>query len=654
MKRYTVLFTVTVLLSLLLCGACTAVLAVSAPQTLWVPLTVFGCLSVCAVAVLFRFRAVCTGWMHRVSKKISTQNKAALDGFPLPLILVDDKGRVLYSNKLFNTQVMNGVAPIVDTPLTELFENLALTEITVNMTTDLKRNGRRYTAYASMLRSEKGQQYLLYLTDDTELKVAAEEYEASRPVVMQICIDNLAEATDHLRAGDRSRIAGTIEVMLEDWITADGGVLQKYASDRFLIVTEHRYLASMTEDRFSILSRIRQSFPEAEGNITLSIGVGEGETVEDGRRLALRALDMAMSRGGDQVAVKTANGYDFYGGKSGGIEHRTRVRARIIAEALRELMVASDRVFVMGHRVSDLDCLGGGVALVAMARRMQIPAAVVVDRNATMAGQLIEMYEKAGKGDWFVSPASAEKAMSKHTLLIVVDTHSAEMLESTSLYDAAQRIVVIDHHRRKAQYIDDALLTYHESSSSSASELITELLPYLSGESCSRMEAESLLAGIVLDTRNFVLRTGVRTFEAAAYLRSLGADTVTVKRMFNESLQMYQLKNELVSNAQIYRDTAISIADEDLSAHRVAAAQAADDLLSVQGVKASFVISRMNGKVSISARSYHECNVQLIMESLGGGGHQTMAATQLSDMTVDEAADTLKTVIDRYWNEQNI
>ena len=654
MKKYTILFAISIIVSALLCGGCATVLSASASSLFWIPLAVWFCLCLFFAVLLLRFRRVCTGWMQRLSKKIPPQSREALENFPLPLVLLDHQGKVLFTNKLFNTQVMAGSAPTIDTSLTEVFDNVSMTEISVNMTADLSRNGRRYTAYISLLRGEKGQQYLLYLADDTELKWAADEYEASRLVVMQICIDNLDEATEHLRAGDRSRIGGTIEAMREDWITADGGVLQKYANDRFIAITEHRYLECLKDDRFSVLNRVRQSFPEAEGNITLSIGVGEGETVEEGRRSALRALDMALSRGGDQVAVKTVNGYDFYGGQSGGIEHRTRVRTRIVAEALQELMLASDRVLVMGHRISDLDCLGSGVALIAAARRMQIPAAMIVDGGSTMAGQLIQAYEKAGKGEWFISPAAAEKMVTKNTLVIIVDTHSAEMLESLAVYTMADRIVLIDHHRRKVNYIDNALLTYHEPNSSSASELIAELLPYLSADSIGRMEAEALLAGIMLDTRNFVLRTGVRTFEAAAYLRGLGADTVTVKKMFTESLKIHQLRNELISGAQLYRNTAIAVADSDLSDYRVAVAQAADELLSVQGVKASFVVSKIQEQVHISARSYGEYNVQLIMESLGGGGHHTMAATQLHSLSADEAVTALKTAIERYENEMNI
>ena len=353
MKRYTVAFAVTILLSVVLCGGCAALLAVNAPTYYWIPLLLFLVYLVAAIAVSLRFRAVCTAWLVRLCKRIDPEQQTALEKFPLPLLLIDAQGHILFANKLFGAQVTDGTMPVVDTPLDALFPHITIADIAENSSVDLMRGSRRYTAYVSALRGHKGQQYLLYITDDTELKIAAEEYEASRPLVLHICIDNLEESTEHLRAGDRARISGTIETMLEDWISADGGVLQKYGNERFVAVTERRYLSKMQADQFSILKRVRQGFPEVEGGITLSIGVGEGKTVEQGRRMAARALDMALSRGGDQAAVKTVNGFDFYGGHSGGVQHRTRVRSRIIADALRELIVTSDRVLIMGHRMPE-------------------------------------------------------------------------------------------------------------------------------------------------------------------------------------------------------------------------------------------------------------------------------------------------------------
>ena len=326
------------------------------------------------------------------------------------------------------------------------------------------------------------------------------------------------------------------------------------------------------------------------------------------------------------------------------------MRTRIVADSLRDLICGSDLVIISGHRMSDLDCLGSAVALAVTARNLGTQAFVCAQRRATMADQLIERYVQAGQGDLFIEPDEARTLLTKQSLFIVVDTHSATMLDAPELYEVSERVVVIDHHRRMVNYIQDAVLTYHESASSSACELVTELLPYLYKEKLGRMEAESLLAGIMLDTRNFVLRTGVRTFEAAAYLRSLGADTVAVKKLFSESLELYRYKNDLVSAAKIYCNTAIAASEADYSEHRAAAAQAADDLLTVQGVQASFVITRMGDSVNISARSFGECNVQLIMEALGGGGHLTMAATQLKGITIHEAAARLTAAIDKHFS----
>lgn len=652
MKSFYTAFLMIMSALVLLTGGCAAVLYSHAPSLMWIPLGLFLLVVLGALIFVFRFKQIFTGWIHRLVKKIDPMQEMALNTFPMPLIMVDEEAKLIYANKLFNSLVMEEDVPSVNTPLNELFKGSTAEDLVPGKPLLLQHNQRKFTAVVTAIRSDKGKRYVLYLHDDTILKDTAEEYKASRPAVLQICVDNLEEATEHLRGGDRARISGHIEILLEDWITSGGGLLQKYGNERFVALVEHRYLQHMVQTRFSILQQVRDAFPEVDGNITLSIGIGQEKTIDECRRSALRALDMALSRGGDQVAVKTVNGFDFYGGKSGGVQHRTRVRTRIIADSLRELIIASDRVLVMGHRMSDLDSLGSSAALASAIDRIGIPAFAVVNKEATMAGQLIKRFEESGRGDLFISPESALKAVSKKTLLIIVDTHASSMLESAVLYNQVERVVVIDHHRKMVNHIDNAVLTYHESSSSSASELIAELLPYFSEQKYSRLEAEALLAGIMLDTRNFVLRTGVRTFEAAAYLRSLGADTVSVKKLFAESLELYRRKSDLVAAAEMYRNTAISISEEDFVNYRTAAAQASDDLLSVQGVLASFVVTRMNQQIQISARSFGECNVQLIMESMGGGGHLTMAATQLSDCTVSEAVTQLKSAIDAYFKQQ--
>lgn len=649
MKRQITLFSVIAVALALLAGGCAAVLSLHAPSLFWLPLTLLALVVLGLVIVLVFIKRLYTSWLSRLAYTIDPKMQTSLQRFPLPALQLNVAGEIQFANDPFTAQVMDGTTPIFGSSVQRLFKELTATVLAEKTMIDVERNERKYTAYISAISRDKNCRYVVYFMDNTDLKDIAEEYAASRPVVLQICIDNLEESTEHLRAGDRARISGQIETMLEDWIAAENGVLQKYGNERFVAVTEHRHLQKMMDDRFALVSKVKESFPETDNSITLSVGVGEGTTIEECRSMASQALDMALSRGGDQVAVKTLNGYDFYGGQSQGVERRTKVRTRIIADALRDLIVGSQQVVVTGHRMSDLDCLGSASALAMIARLLGAKACVAVNRRNSMAGQLIERFEQDGVTDLFVEPDTALAMMNKDTLLIIVDTHSAVMLDAPELYEAAQRVVVIDHHRRMVNYIQDAVLTYHESASSSACELVTELLPYLYKDKIGRVEAEALLSGIMLDTRNFVLRTGVRTFEAAAYLRSLGADTVSVKKLFSESLELYRYKNDLVSVAQVHNRTAIAVTSEDYSDHRAAAAQAADDLLTVQGVLASFVVAPMGEQVNISARSFGECNVQLIMETLGGGGHLTMAATQLTGVTVDEAANKLKNAIDRYF-----
>lgn len=650
MKRQIALFSVISVALAILAGGCAAVLYTYRPSLFWLPVALLAVVVLGLVLVIVRTKRIYTGWLTRLAGALNPEQEASLRQFPLPAVLLDSDGSILFANDRFTADVNNGVLPVYGSSIQKIFSDWTTDVLAEKSILDSERAGRKFTAYISVISRDKHCRYVAYFIDNTTLKDIAEEYSESRPAVLHMCIDNLEEAAEHLRAGDRARISGQIETMLEDWISDGNGILQKYGNERFVAVTEHRHLRRMIEERFSVVSRVRSAFPETDNSVTLSIGVGEGNTIEECRRMASQALDMALSRGGDQVAVKTQNGYDFYGGQSQGVERRTKVRTRIVADSLRDLIMASDRVIVMGHRMSDLDCLGSAAAMAMSSRNLGTPAFVCTNRQATMAGQLIDRYTQSGITDLFISPQEAQGMMTKETLLIIVDTHTAAMLDAPALYEAAQRVVVIDHHRRMVNYIQNAVLTYHESSSSSACELVTELLPYLHKEKVSRLEAESLLAGIMLDTRSFVLRTGVRTFEAAAYLRRLGADTVAVKKLFSESLELYRYKNDLVSAALVYNGTAVASSEEDYSHHRAAAAQAADDLLSVQGVLASFVVTRMGDDVNISARSFGECNVQLVMESLGGGGHLTMAATQMKDVTVEQAVDKLKIAIDKYFS----
>ncbi len=585
--------------------------------------------------------------MELFSTALDARQQTLLESFPMPAAAFSAAGELVYYNDSFRQDILGGESPEGATIAT-LFADLPMKELEKKTCLDVRHGSQQLTAYVNRIPGDVTGTVVLYFCDTTALKEVAAEYRASRPVVLLICMDNLEEATRELRDSDRARIAGQIETALDDWIAGNGGILRKLSSERFIAVTENRRLNEMTRTRFPILDRVREGLDNAPGGITLSIGVGQGKTLLDSERMARRALEMALARGGDQAAVKTANGFDFYGGKSRGVERRTKVRTRMVAQALRELILGSDRVILMGHRLSDLDSLGSCAALAMAIRRMGKDAYVAVRRRATMAGELIRVYEEAGQNGLFLEPEEAMDWLSEQTLLIITDTHSASLLDSPELYRSARKVALIDHHRKMVDHITDAALEYHEASSSSASELVTELLQYMGDGLIGPAEAEALLAGIMLDTRGFVLRTGSRTFEAAAYLRRRGADTVSVKRMFADSLETYRRKCDLVASAGMFQGMAIAVSEEDFSQYRTAAAQAADDMLSIRGVTASFVICRMGRDVNVSARSYGACNVQVIMEALGGGGHMTMAAAQFREMSVRQVELKLREQIEAY------
>ncbi len=603
------------------------------------------------IVLVLRYRCILQGFYKAWLTSLDPRQQEQLKAFPMPALAVTAAGEILFANNRFCKKILDG-KDAIGLMLTEVFADISLRDLGKKTVVAVRCGDKKLTAFINRAADDETV-FVLYFSDVTALKDIEAEYTASRPVVLMLCIDNLEEATANMRESARARIAGQIETLLDEWIVQSGGILRKFASDRFMAVVENRHLNEMTKDRFSILDRVRGAFAADGLTVTVSIGVGQGKTMQECEDMARQALEMALARGGDQTAIKTVNGFDFYGGRSKGVERRTKVRTRVIANALSDLIRSSDRVLVMGHRQSDLDCLGSAIALTVAVRCMGKEAVTVVRRRSTMAGDLYDRYVDAGKADLFTEPDAIIESITPRTLLIITDTHAANMLDCPEIYEAASRVAIIDHHRKLVNHIQDTSLSYLEPSSSSACELVTELLQYMGESLIGRLEADALLSGIMLDTRNFVLHTGVRTFEAAAHLRRLGADTVAVKRMFSGGLEMYQKKCDLVSKAEQYHHTAIVVSDEDYSACRAVPAQAADEMLSIQGIKASFVLCVAGDEVIISARSYGECNVQLIMEALGGGGHLTMAGTQLKNTTVAEARERLCAAIDDYFNNNH-
>lgn len=611
----------------------------------------FAALLIAQLVRLLCWRQIAARFLASVADSLGLEKTRSSEDFPLPFIVVGPRREITWYTPRCRELVL-GRRDVIGESL-DCITRQPLEEFFCPEGSIVEYGEKGYQVHALEVEYRNKPFTVLYFIDVTEMKRKADEYELSRPVVMILMIDNYDELVDNAKESTKSQLIGEIDAEIENYFADTGGFVKRLNSSRFLSLVEERHYQGMAEKRFDILDRVRKIAANERMPVTLSIGIGRnGEHMGENELFARQSLDMAQGRGGDQAVVKTANGYDFYGGISKGVEKQTRVKSRIIATALAELIHESENVIAMGHRASDLDCVGSAIALAQAARRFGKPAAVVIDREHSLASSLIDRFSSIGHASLFVAPDEAEDYIGRDTLLIITDTHNPKMLESEEIYRQCERVVVIDHHRKMVNHIDNAVIFHHEPFASSASEMVTELLQYFGEERRpSKEEAEGLLAGIMLDTRNFSLRTGVRTFEAAAYLRRIGADTVSVTKLFSSSIEAYQQKSRLVQSAEIYRNCAIAMSEALGEGMQVVAPQAANELLNVSDVYASFVLFPTSRGISISARSMGEINVQVIMEKLGGGGHHTMAGTQFTDITMEEARQMLVEAIDQYFED---
>lgn len=578
-------------------------------------------------------------------KVLTAEEEHALEEFALPVAVVAPAGDIVWANEAFCASLCGGNEYMGENVLRYIYPK-TFRQVMGEKGTSVSHRDREYTVYGA--RAKQG--YILYFVDDTYFKAIHREYREKKTVVCMAAFDNREEIVRDSLGGDDSRITAEVESVLRRWVVEElGGFIRRLYNGRYMIVAEDAKIEEAKQKRFRVLDDVRAIKSASNMSATVSIGVGRGaESAAESERRARQALDMALGRGGDQVAVKQqGDAYEFFGGLSKGVEKRDKVRTRVIAATLSDHIKASDRVFIMGHKNSDLDSVGAAVGMWAAVRKgLEKPANIVINRGQTLAGSLVDTVDSAYPDeDVFISPFEAIQSATERSMLIVVDTHSVNFVESTELLERMNRVVVIDHHRMMVTHIKNALIFYHEPYASSASEMVTELVQYIKSSAIDGVDAEALMAGIALDTKNFVLKTGVRTFEASAFLRRRGADTVSVKKMFSNSLDSYKRKAELVSNAEIYKDCAISTSSWD-GDMRVAAAQAADELLSIQGVKASFVLYRTGADVNVSARSLGDINVQVIIEELGGGGHFTMAGAQMKNISMSDARRALIHALD--------
>ncbi|MCI9509703.1 MAG: hypothetical protein HFF10_08180 [Angelakisella sp.] len=570
--------------------------------------------------------------------------------FPMATMILRETGEVLWQNDYCRQHVLDG-ADAFGRQITDLVPQVDLAGEMGPDGQNVMVGDRMFTLYYLRTDRQAEPVYVLYFFDDHDLKIYAKEYFDSRPWVMLMVIDNFSELFLDAKENERSKTMGEIEHIIETFAEENHGLLKKLEKDRYIAVIEDRYMRQVEASRFQLLDQIRSITAGDRISATMSIGVGSKEgSLHESEALARQALDMALGRGGDQAAVKLRDGYEFFGGVSKGVEKRNKVRTRIVANAITEIIQTSQNILVMGHRFADLDCVGAAVGLCAGLRNMGRTAHIVLDQERSLAQSLVDRVKAEGLGDLFLSPEAALETLGQDTLLFVVDTHVKTLLESPTVYAGCRNVVVIDHHRKMVDHIDNAIIFFHEPYASSACEMVAELDQYLGEkQKISTVEAEAMLSGIMLDTKNFTLRTGVRTFEAAAYLRRMGADTVEVRKLFASTIDAYRSKAQLVASAQEYRGCAIACTEREVPDIRIIASQAADELLNISGVDASFLLFTSGTGVNISARSMGEVNVQVIMESLGGGGHLTMAAAQLPDITMEETKLRLREAIDNYF-----
>ena len=601
-------------------------------------------------------------YIDSVTGSVDTASKSTLINSPLPtLVFRPDTGEIIWSNESF-LQLAGVREHLFEMRLSEAVPNFQVQWLLSGKQESPERvelNNHRFRVYGSLVRSRNrtGVQSLVattYWVETTEADHLREVYEASRPVAAILMLDNYEDLMKACEDTQRSAVLAQIDEKLQTWANAGQGILLKTDRNHYLFLFEEQYFQHFVDEKFSILDTVRAIRVAENIHPTLSIGIGkDSPSIPELYKNAKLSLEMALSRGGDQAVVRNQVDFAFYGGRTKATEKRTKVKSRVMANAFRELIADAGEVYIMGHSFADMDAVGAAAGICCAARKRGKQARIVIDREHTAAETLIARLDALPEySGVFLTPAEAFLQMRADTLLVVVDTNRPDMVENPQLLESCNWVAVIDHHRRAATYIENAAFNFHEPYASSASELVTELLQYLvEPTDLLREEAGALLAGIVLDTKHFTQRTGGRTFEAAAFLRRSGADTAEVQRLFQGDLKDMVTKYDIIRRAEMYRSNiAVSVVEEP-GVDRVAAAQAADDLLTLKGVQASFVIYAAEGAVLMSARSLGEINVQVILEALGGGGNSTTAGARIEDTDPESVRQQLIGVLDAYFEK---
>lgn len=585
--------------------------------------------------------------------------KGTLINSPFPLIILETNGNTIWKNEKFSKEFINiDINNYLDSILKELKQSLENGEFVKNknINQSIVIGSKTYKLLGEYIELRNKQSiFTLYFMDNTELIKTEEKYINSQNCIGIIMIDNYEELMQRVENEDRSTFIAQIEKNIYEWATHFEGLVIKSERDTFVLIFEQKYLSEIENKKFNILDEIKELEWTNKAQFTLSIAVSnEGSSNYEKYKSAQAGLDIVLGRGGDQAVVRENGKYVFFGGRAQEVEKRTKVKARTVAHALKELILEAENVMVMGHSNSDMDCIGSSMGIYRLARSLGKNAYIV---NNSYGIGLENFMEKAKEDDEYknviINKSEALAKISPETLLIVVDTSKKNYVEIPELLEETEKIVVIDHHRRSTEYIEHATLMFHEVYASSAAELVTEILEYSQEKiELTELEAEALYAGIMMDTKNFTFKTGVRTFEAAAYLRRCGVDIIRVKKWFQSDFASFNTIANIVKKAELVGNgIAISTYDEVGKDANLICAKAADELLTISDITASFVLGNNGNKICISGRSIGDINVQLILEKLGGGGHITLAGAQLEGMTMEESIQELKNRINEYFSE---
>ncbi len=603
-------------------------------------------------------------YVENIALNVEKASQDSIFNFTLPVVILKSNGSITWYNDEF-ASLISQRSDITDRNfaydkgITNFIENFPTNidqKTSSKILFELNFNSKFYRVFGNVSLVDDTDETItiLYFDDKTDSENLKKRYVNEKFVSAIIVCDNYDDVIQDTPAGDRPMLIATLDNIISGLSSSVKGILKKQEKDRYFFYFEKRYLDKFEEEKFEILKAVKEIRVGNKLPITLSIGIGcNGSSMAENDSYSQIALDMALGRGGDQVVIKDIDQYKFYGGTSKEVEKRTKVRARVVSYALKELMIESENIIIMGHKNADMDACGAAIGIYALAKSLKKEAKIVMQTSNLAVNMYIDSLGEE-YDDVFINTAYAGEIISEKTLLVIVDTHKTSLVEVPSLLDLPEKIVIIDHHRKSADFIEKTVMTYHEPYASSASELVTEILHYMDDSTAfTKKVAEGLYAGIYLDTKNFTFKAGVRTFEAASILKRIGVDMIHIKKLFQVDFDDVNKRMKIVENAYFYNENiAIATCKENGNDMQTIVAQAADEMLNIKGVISSFVIcQKEENNVFISARSFGQINVQIILEKFGGGGHMTMAGAQVANMSVYDAVEKIKKLVDEQLNK---